>query len=745
MNTKKNRVVILLSFLLVSGIICSLLPSGYSEHFGDFIYVDDDNTKGPWNGSSAYPYQHIREGIENASHGDTIFVRNGFYHEHIDIYKTLSLIGENKTNTIIDGRGIDDVVLINAPNVNITNFTIRNSGKIANDSGFRIITDGNIIVNNNIVDNNRGIRIYKASNNIIYGNNFVLNTIHAVVEDGSNSWDNGTIGNYWDDYNGTDSDGDGIGDVPYIINKDNQDRYPLMSANGHYYINEPPIKPWNPHPIHEEQNTSIYTKLTWNGGDPNHGDIVTYDVYFCDDISELDLMISNQSKNSYNPGILDHEKQYFWRIIAWDSNGAKSMNQSWSFTTKKNNKPNKSHNPSPYDGAKKVSRTKNLRWGADDPDDDELYFDVYFGTNTNPSKVKENITDNSYNPGKLKNETKYYWRIDIWDEFGLKTKGDVWNFTTRPPDNIKPIADAGGPYIGYVNTEVTIQGKESTDSDGVIAIWTWDFGDGTTGTGETTTHIYATEGTYNITLTITDDRNAKAIDTTTIVISKANHPPSKPVIEGPSEGIKSFPYEFKFRSDDEDNDYLIYTVYWDDGTSDKSSLLKSEDVFYISHSWSSYGIYDIKIQVSDNLTTTENQYTVWIDTHKVSTIGYLIDNDSDMVYDIFHDNIFGSESKIKKKNDGTYLLDTDGNNLWDSVFDPISNDVSEIEEVKEQDGIPILYVEIIIGLIIICLICFIFIRKRHDHKQQIDYKQLQQNQQDKSESRGQFIQINSED
>ena len=36
-------------------------------------------------------------------------------------------------------------------------------------------------------------------------------------------------GNYWNDYNGTDNNGDGIGETPYIINEDNQDNYPLMN------------------------------------------------------------------------------------------------------------------------------------------------------------------------------------------------------------------------------------------------------------------------------------------------------------------------------------------------------------------------------------------------------------------------------------------------------------------------------------------------------------------------------------
>jgi nitrous oxidase accessory protein NosD len=43
-----------------------------------------------------------------------------------------------------------------------------------------------------------------------------------------NFWDNGEEGNYWEDYNGTDANNDGIGDTPYVIDDNNVDNYPLM-------------------------------------------------------------------------------------------------------------------------------------------------------------------------------------------------------------------------------------------------------------------------------------------------------------------------------------------------------------------------------------------------------------------------------------------------------------------------------------------------------------------------------------
>ena len=91
-------------------------------------YVDDDCTA-PGTGTQADPYCSIQDAIDDATAGDTINVAAGTYTEAIVVDKPLTLQGENRATTIIDGVGTTGAPLVNVPNltgaVTISGFTIR--------------------------------------------------------------------------------------------------------------------------------------------------------------------------------------------------------------------------------------------------------------------------------------------------------------------------------------------------------------------------------------------------------------------------------------------------------------------------------------------------------------------------------------------------------------------------------------------------------------------------------------------
>ncbi|MEA2067132.1 MAG: S8 family serine peptidase [Thermotogota bacterium] len=219
-------------------------------------------------------------------------------------------------------------------------------------------------------------------------------------------------------------------------------------------VNRDPNTPSLPDPSNGSVDQSINTNLSWTCSDPD-GDDLTYDIYFGTSSNPSAEYFGIATAN-YDPGTLDYDQTYYWKIVAWDENGASTEGQVWHFTTVADNYPPETPSfLSPANGSTDVSVNTNLSWTCSDPDGDSLVYDVYFGESNNPSLEASNISSENYDPGTLEEGKTYYWKIKAKDGNGGETTGPVWYFTTEGSYHGEIYGNVQ-PYDGYVTSSSEI-------------------------------------------------------------------------------------------------------------------------------------------------------------------------------------------------------------------------------------------------------------------------------------------------
>ncbi|MFC1633909.1 LamG domain-containing protein [Planctomycetota bacterium] len=156
-------------------------------------------------------------------------------------------------------------------------------------------------------------------------------------------------------------------------------------------------------------------------------------VYFGDDFDTVNTATAGTlvGPASYNAGMLEAEKVYYWRVDEFDPPST-YKGDVWSFTT-----PGAVGNPQPVFDAANVQMNAILSWTeADSAASHELYF------GTDPGAVRSADTSSpeyigskalgaeSHDPGLLEPDTTYYWRVDEVDAQGNTLTGPLWIFTT---------------------------------------------------------------------------------------------------------------------------------------------------------------------------------------------------------------------------------------------------------------------------------------------------------------------------
>jgi parallel beta-helix repeat protein len=197
---------------------------------GDVLYISTDgkaNISGFTIKNSGYNESSNNvAGIDIRSDYNNI-IGNNISNNKNGIYSTYSQYNNFSQNTLTSNSDYNMYLYTGSDHNMIFNNVFSNSSCSLRIKGSKY----NEITKNLFRDNQKGMYFCcGARYNIVFNNIFINNSVwNADDYVGDNQWSYGNIGNFWDDYNGTDKNGDDLGDMPYTKFRNGQDDFPLIN------------------------------------------------------------------------------------------------------------------------------------------------------------------------------------------------------------------------------------------------------------------------------------------------------------------------------------------------------------------------------------------------------------------------------------------------------------------------------------------------------------------------------------
>ncbi|MBU2997459.1 PKD domain-containing protein [Cellulophaga baltica] len=244
-----------------------------------------------------------------------------------------------------------------------------------------------------------------------------------------------------------------------------------------------------------------------------------------------------------------------------------------------------------------------------DPDGDTLSYAWNFGDGTG--------TSTTANPSYSYTTAGTYEVSLIVTDDGtpaLSSTEDTITITVTDANQAPTAVVTSDVTSGTATLDVQFTGGTSTDPDGDTLTYAWDFGDGT---GRSTTanpsYSYTTEGTYEVSLIVTDDGTpalSSTEDTITITVTDANQAPTAVAISDVTSGTATLDVQFTgSTSTDPDGDTLSYAWDFGDGTGTSTTANPS-------YSYTTAGTYEVSLIVTDDgtpaLSSTEDTITMTV-------------------------------------------------------------------------------------------------------------------------------------
>jgi len=246
-------------------------------------------------------------------------------------------------------------------------------------------------------------------------------------------------------------------------------------------------------------------------------------------------------------------------------------------------------NPLPSDNASEVTKVATLSWETTYLDGADFTYSVYFAEGNVPALVQEDLTENSFDPGDLKNGTKYSWKI-VAKAGNQAKESPVWSFTTVPdPTNNAPAKpNTPTPADGAANQAVDVNlGWTCSDPDGDSLVYDVYFGSSETPplvVNEQSSNAFdpgtLSKGTKYYWKIVAKDGRGGVTESDrwsfTTIPDPTNNPPTKPATPTPADEAidQSLDVNLGWSCSDPDGDPLMYDVYF--GSNPSPSLVSYE-------------------------------------------------------------------------------------------------------------------------------------------------------------------------
>jgi len=224
-----------------------------------------------------------------------------------------------------------------------------------------------------------------------------------------------------------------------------------------------------------EGGVTVGKKFTWASATDKDGDAIKYDFYLAksDKFTADDIVGKDLETTEYSAKNLDGNSEYFWKIVAKDTQGATSESDVEKFKTN-NTVPSKASLTAPLNATTGISGSVTLTWdAATDAEGDAITYSVFLTRGDEfgyPLKTGLTATEFTYN--NLKGNATYKWKVVAKDAQGGESTSEVFSFIT---DNSLPTAAVLNSSVSEVINsdalDITISWAASTDVDGEALVY----------------------------------------------------------------------------------------------------------------------------------------------------------------------------------------------------------------------------------------------------------------------------------